>query len=250
MGQSQFSQLASKNDHYLYQWIPASETNGSHSDTWTGFLLYQQDSVPPVALSFNDAWQNYPGIPSSNINGGCYLFCGTKPGDYSTFLDRLMELLNDLNTNENSFAYRYFIWLFNPDATKSDDLLPQCLPFKNGDNPLKGEIVNQTGSSVRKNAISFGNIYMVLPGEIRIEADPATNTISFKQFNTEIQLWNSNGSKNFGVISDKVVLSFDNDSGTLRFNATFSTKSINGNDFIWMNAGVRYFIKNGETDSS
>ncbi len=250
-GQSQFNQLVSnKEGYYLYQWSLANETNNPPDGSWTGFLLYQQDIAPPKTLSFSDAWQNYPS-QTPNINGGCYLFCRTIPSDYSTFLDRLIDLLEDINNEENS-AYRYFFWLFNPDATTSDDLLPQCLPFINGDTALKGKVVNQTGSPVRNNAVSFGNIYLDLSEGVRIDAIPETNTIRFKNFNANIQLCNSNTFDSFGAIGnivEQVALSLDDDSGALRFNASFSTQSINGNDFIKMEAGVRYFIKNGETDS-
>lgn len=247
----QFHRLVSseKNDYILYKWGQGDSSAVNPNSDWIGYVLPWRDepenSEPPESISFSDSWTKYPGEPKNEKQGGCYLFGSHGPNNNNAFLTLITGLLEEFAASEG-LTYRYFLWINNADTTQTEDLVYNRLPFTtDGD---AGSIPNQSTGPLRHNAVSFGNIYLDMPGGTQVKSMLDDNTIQFIQFNKAIQLWNSNGAQPFGVINTNVELSLTNNPGALTFSATFNTLSVEGKDFAEMQAGIRYFIDDEKSD--
>ena len=250
--QYEFTQIASSDNYDLY----AGENSDGTNKAWTGYIVSSQlhlestDTIvkPPATLSFSDSWTKYSGNPLGKMQGGCYIFCRQAPSDTSQFMTLMVSLLQNL-TKVEAVAYRYILWIDNPDIVTIQDLIYNLLPFTTTDDEgLSGLIANQTQSPLRNNAVSFGNIYLQLPANTEIEVNPANNTIQINQFSNGIKLWNSN-TASFGKVDGNITLSLTERPGALIFPALFNTQSVNGDDFSTMEAGIRYFIAGDNNDA-
>jgi len=243
--QYQFNYLTSISNYHLYEGRGVTGTSNVEHNGWVGFLFQKDIKGNPIkTLSLSESWKDYSGKPIENKQGGCYVFCRQAPVNKNVFLDVISTLLKKLS-NDELFAYRYFLWIDNPNDSNESDLIYNLLPFVSDVNkdPLSGKVVHQKHSSLRNNSISFGNIYLKLPRNTIINVELESSSFEFKQFDNQLGLWNANGATQFGYIYKKITLSMtENSAAALIFTARFDTKSVNGNDFSKMQAGIRYFI--------
>ena len=137
---------------------------------WTG--LYRMGAGLPAGYSVVNAWTQTWLAPAKGVNGGIYIVARTSPT--AGFLGRVQALVTKLNSNAKGFAYRYILWIDNPDP--ADGILSaQALAF------------SQQGSDSSSGTVSIlaelklRNIVLVIAPDTRVtSADGAA--LRFVQF--------------------------------------------------------------------
>jgi hypothetical protein len=231
-----FIRVTENNDAGLFEWQPVTDA------AWSGYLL-TAGAGSLTELTAEQAWKNYWGVPIQGVNGGCYLFCSLRPSDAPALLARLLGYIAKLNNNVQGFAYRYLIWIENPDTL--DDIRAQQIPFVRSGSSDNGQ--TQGFSSLK-----FRNIAFQVAAGVSLTADydlPAISLLPFGSTST-LSFWNSIGvPKSFGAVTSAGVIAIAGEGAgrvevPLRINVADSTLN---NDLRTMRTGIEYFFERTDT---
>ncbi len=229
-----FERVAENNDAGLYAW---STTDDAPSG-WTGYLLPQGaqalDSIPA-----DDAWSDHWGIPIRGVNGGTYVFLEAAPADVDALLDRLLAYIDRLNIVMGNRAYRYLMWVANPDDT-ADDIVAQQINF------VKAER-GDGGSVAVLSQLSFRNVSFDAEAGVRLQSDAAAPSISLVPFQTEATIGFTNAigpPRSFGKINVPMVVGIAGPApGRLEGAVELKVADVNRrNDLRTMRTGIQYFF--------
>jgi len=214
----------------LYAHQPAA---GITPATYVYFIAFDPESPSP--LSLQASWENYPGNPIAQQNGGTYVFLPEPPGP--AFLQRLIDYIRAFNLQFN-FAYRFFLWIPAPNAPA---LAGNWCAFA-----TEGQPGSVTGKVIVEAALALRNLYLLMQAQVRIAADWDAARFTFTK-NVLANIWLENREINpvtVGEFSTSAALQFDDAvAGSFTYELSMTaTSGPNPDDFTRLIVGLKYFF--------
>lgn len=227
-----YARIALEGKAGLYEWH--SGTGSAASGGWTGYLLTA--GADEAQLTAQNAWEGYWGTPTSNVNGGIYLFMPERPSDPIGFLQRLLTYIARLNGQASNLAYRYLLWIQNPNS--GSDIEAQAINFARS-----GE--GQRGSVKEPARLIFRNIQLQVAQGVDLLADYDPPAFTLRPFGAAtLQFVNTIGQvSEFGTVTSPARIEVDGGAPG-RTSMTMQVSAVipqGDNDLRKMRTGVEYF---------
>jgi hypothetical protein len=197
---------------------------------WTGFYVTGAGSPPTIEVAA--AWTSYWAPPIGRINGGIYVAAPSAPA--AGFLARLQSLVATLNQNAGNLAYRYVLWISDPD-TAAGVAAAQALPFSPGGNSSSGSVAVQA-------AIKFGTIVLLVNVGAAIQSSDGIS-LRLVQFNNAITLNQWLGKPlQIGTVTGNAALALADPAqaaGTMAMPMTMTTSGVR-DDLATLRTGISF----------
>lgn len=215
-------------------------TAGTTGPAWVGFAAFTAGRhQEPEQVTFGEAWANYLGLPRAGVNGGVYVIAGSRPIDFTSYLNTLVGVVVERNKKFDNFAYR-FLFFGDPTGSTSDTLVAEVV-FATSDAAQPGTVIGWNGSTT---TITTRNIGIIVAHEARIAADSNAASLRLSAYgaNNIKLLANKYEPATISTLTSDVTLPLDGiTAGTLRFGLTLTQSDPPARgDFALLDVGLKY----------
>lgn len=190
---AQFEQIDSNATGALYA---LTGFDGVAPQGWSGF--YVTGTGLPSAITVAAAWNANWRAPVLGVNGGIYVVAPRAPA--AGLLARLQSLIATLNQRANKLAYRYILWIADPDSSVGVSAA-QSLAFAQGSDVNSGTVTLQANIALRNFVLMVNNNTTLRSSDgAAIRVVQFNNAVGFSQrIGTPVQIGTVTGDATLSV---------------------------------------------------